>query len=98
MNKQEMDKAVSEVRATFSNARQAIWCEYAVSNNTVKIGDIVEDSAGKIKVDKIRSTFKFDADYPEMLLSGPRLKINGLPYKTGERITVYQSNILEVKK
>ncbi len=97
MNKQEMDDAIEEARDNFEARRQRIWRKYAVDNNTVEIGDIVESSQGRVKVDHMKPTFSYCAKYPEMLYYGPRLCVDGTPSKTGERLQIHQSALLATK-
>jgi hypothetical protein len=94
MNPDEMDDAIKKARDTFEAKRQQIWRGFAVANNVVNIGDTIKGNMGKIKVEHMKATFSFGGKYPEMLYYGPRLKADGTPFKTGERLQVHQSTIV----
>jgi len=65
--------------------------EYAFSNNTVQIGDIVQDHIGKCLVESISFTLGWGV--PTCVYIGPRLKASGKPFKNKEVRQVYQSNL-----
>ena len=69
--------------------------EYALSNNPVKIGDIIRDHSCMIKVEAMRYTRYSSFGFPECVYSGPRLKKNKKPFVSGETEVVYQSNIIK---
>ena len=68
--------------------------EYAYSNNTVKIGDIITDHIGSIKVEKIQWGFAFSRDYSECIYTGIELKKDKTPTKRGNKRQIYQSNLV----
>jgi hypothetical protein len=73
--------------------------EYALSNNPYKIGDIVNDHTGSIKIEKIllrRKWFiaKREFEYPQCIYIGVELTKKGEPNKRGYKRSIYQSNII----
>ncbi|HWY36545.1 MAG TPA: hypothetical protein VNX68_18020 [Nitrosopumilaceae archaeon] len=82
-------KAIDEERDV--KKRQLVK-ECALSNNTVKIDDIVTDHIGSVKVESI----KFDYNHggiPCCIYYGIELKKDLTPTKKGEKRGVWQNNI-----
>ena len=67
--------------------------DFAESNNPHKIGDIVKDTIGSIKIEKIQFT-SGGSGYPQCVYFGVELTKKGDPNKRGKKRTVYQSNLL----
>ena len=67
--------------------------DFAESNNPHKIGDIVTDRIGSIKIDIIHFTLGGGKYLPECAYTGIELTKKGEPNKRGKKRTVYQSNI-----
>lgn len=67
--------------------------EYAFSNNTVVVGDIVEDHLGKVRVVTIKHT-PFGYTKPYCVYEGDVLLKNGTKSKRGRTRVVHQINLL----
>jgi len=60
-------------------------------NNSVKIGDIITDHIGSIKVEKI---FLYRSELePSFIYSGKRYTKFNKPFKSGEKTRIYQINL-----
>lgn len=71
--------------------------EYAFSNSTVKVGDIVTDHMGKVKVENIKFSVGSIADmFPCCIYIGVEITKQGKPFKSGSIRSVYHSNLKEV--
>lgn len=67
---------------------------YALSNNSVKLGDFVTDNTGTIRVDSINTYLGFYGDgQPQCAYYGIMLTKKNKPFKSGEKRYLYQSNI-----
>jgi hypothetical protein len=67
--------------------------DFAESNNPHKIGDIVKDTIGFIKIEQIQFTLGGGKYLPECVYTGIELTKKGEPNKRGNKRTIYQSNI-----
>lgn len=74
---------------------QDLYVEYALSNNNFKVGDIVTDHIGSIKIEKIKVHVNgFIGNYkPECKYIGIELKKDLTPTKIKKERVVYQSNV-----
>lgn len=79
--RQEYDGSIDELKIRYANA-----------NNPYKQGDIVEDHAHKIKIQKLKV---YPTDPPQMIYTGVWLKKDGAPNKKGEVVNVFQSNLID---
>lgn len=76
--------------------KAALAKEYALSKNTVKEGDIIEDHIGKILVDEIKfSRGSFPVSGPICVYYGTELKKDGTPKKKMQRRSVWQTNLIK---
>lgn len=97
MNKQEMDAKIKEAQEIFEAAKISAYREYAKSNNTVKIGDIVKDGWGQIRVERMHMNLAIQSR-PQMAYYGKKLTKAGKEFKNGDRDYIYQNNVKEVIK
>ncbi len=68
--------------------------DFAESNNPHKIGDIVTDHIGSIKIEQIKIvSLSFSSTLPCCVYYGIELTKKGEPNKKGTKRTVHQSNI-----
>ena len=65
--------------------------DYALSNSTVKIGDMVTDHMGTIKVEKVITWCR---DIPSCVYKGKEYTKAGKPSKRGSTRNVYQINLI----
>ena len=89
MTKEELRQKIDAETQRHNQSIKNIKIQYCNENNTVKIGDIVEDHFGKIKVEKIGY---YLSDIPECFYSGIILNKNGsVTKKKDNKRKVYQS-------
>lgn len=65
--------------------------EYCLVNNSVKIGDIVTDHIGSVKVEKI--LVEYSLTRPQCIYVGSELKKDLTPRKGGSKRNVYAQNL-----
>ncbi len=95
MNRETYKQIKSEIHKKYSLVLKKLDEKYAFANSSVVFGDVVSDQNNTIKVDKIGWCYAFMATSPSCVYSGPKLRRDRKPYKSGEWETVYQSNMLE---
>ncbi len=93
MKKREYDDQMVLINEESEAKRRNLMIEYALENNSVQVGDIIEDHAGRIKVDKIKVTRTLSSRYPQCIYEGEALTKKGVPHKKSFRREVYQSNL-----
>ena len=90
MDFEEYELKINELKHQHNRDIHNLKKEYAMANNTVKIGEVVQDHIGKIIVESIGVYY---ADKPECFYCGTELKKNGEPRIKKSTRTVYQTNI-----
>lgn len=81
MNKEEYLKAKKALEAEFEEKKKQLAREFALSNNPVKIDDIITDHYKTIRVLKFLWGYDFGSHMPCMFYRGTRLTKNGQPAK-----------------
>lgn len=67
---------------------------YAISNNPVKIGDIIKDHIEIMKVEKIKHFYTpTGSDFPACVYHGIKYTKKIKPYKNKEKIIIFQDNL-----
>ena len=75
----------------YTEKLRQIKSEFALSNSAVKVGDIVEDHMGRLRVEKIGTSFT--REFPQCVYYGVELtKKNDVKKRQSGR-AVYQSNL-----
>jgi hypothetical protein len=93
-NLQNYKQAIAEVEKEKEEKIKKIIREYALANNTVKIGDVVEGSSDVIIVEKINFVRPYPYnELPTCAYFGARLKKDGTPRKDKSKGYTYQSNL-----
>ena len=98
MNLNKYHKLIDEINKKAEKEKTAISRRYAIYNNNVSIGDIVTDHIGKIKVESIKWTYDNFSRLPTCIYQGTKLKKDLSPYKSNITTSIYQSNIIDIKK
>lgn len=95
MTKEELKIAIDAIKKEANEKTKAVLIEYAKSNSTVKIGDIVTDHIGSIRVEKIgtHQDGTFNTPSSQAMYTGVELKKDLTPTKKGTTRTVFQSNL-----
>lgn len=97
MELQEYKDKLKELTDNFDRDKSLLAKQYAFSNNTLKVGDIVGDSVSKILVEKIMYTAGggFSNNTPECVYFGIELKKDNTPRKDGNKRKIYQSKVID---
>lgn len=90
MNKADLQAEFARIEAKAKADQVAAIRDYCLSNNPYKVGDIFEDSTGKIVIEKIN--IYCSKDNPCCVYYGLMLKRDGSPTKKMERRDAYQCN------
>lgn len=94
---EDYESRLKEINERFEKEKKELAKEYAFSNNTYKLGDVIADSVGSIKIEYIQYTTRADymSKYPECVFTGIELKKDLTPTKKGEKRKIYQSSIIK---
>lgn len=94
MTKEEYGNRMREVAIEYEEKKKKIAIDFALSNNPYKVGDILNDGAKIIRVDKIRISRFLDI-YPYCIYDGVLLTKKLVPYKNGGVDCILQRNVKE---
>lgn len=92
MTKEEYQDRRNQLELEYYKKKKDLANEYAKSNVPHKVGDVVEDHFGKIKIERIKFIWTAN-DELDYLYYGLELKKDGTPRKKQTGRSVYQSNI-----
>lgn len=97
MKIEDYELRLKEINERFEKEKKELAKEYAFSNSTYSIGDIITDSVGSIKIELIQYTVggSFYSKHPQCVFSGVELKKDLTPTKKGEKRKIYQSSIIK---
>lgn len=93
ITKEKLKDQLNALDLKYKADRQQVLKEYALSNNTLKVGDVVTDHIGIIKIESIGVYIHFEDS--ECTYKGVELRKDGTPKKGNQIRTVYQSNIIK---
>jgi hypothetical protein len=96
MTREELDNKLKELQLQFNESKKALLKDFAISNNTIAVGDVVCDHIGCGRVEKLQVAMSGLSKYSEMRYWCVELKKDGTPKKSGAYRWVFQSNIKEV--
>lgn len=88
MTKEEYKQKTAELYKEYQDKQKELDVEFALSNNDVKIGDVVADNCSMIIVEKIKVRV-WSSHLPSVYFEGTRLTKKFVAFKSGERATVY---------
>jgi len=91
MTKRELEVKLRAMRARHEKEEAALIRRYVMENNTVRVGDILQDHCKRIRVEHITALRSGQCYY-----TGPLLTKKNVPYKSGKTDAVWQGNIKEV--
>lgn len=89
MTQQEYEERLFELNKKFKQDKYDLAKEFALSNNSVKIGDIVSDGNNIISVSKLCIDFGYPNPIPYVYYKGIKLTKKLKPFKSGEFGVVY---------
>lgn len=92
MNSTEHQKALGELKKKHRRDTRDLAEKFARANSAVRIGDIVTDHMGSIRVETTR-VFGGVSTLPQMVYCGVRVTKKGSDFKSGEQRNVYQANM-----
>jgi hypothetical protein len=95
MTQEEYKSKFDEINNDFQLKLKSLAKEYAISNNPYKIGDVVTDHMGSIKIEQIQFTLGGGKYLPECAYTGIELTKKGEPNKRGTKRRIYLSNLLQ---
>lgn len=93
MTEEEYKIKLKQIDKERDKSLQLLYKEYALSNNPYKIGDIIKDHQSIIKIESIgiyKGYYFSGCKY-----FGTKLTSKLVPFKNGDKSTIYQMNILE---
>lgn len=97
MDKTEFQKQKQLLKDAYDKGFRELKEKYALTNNNIKIGDIISDTTISIKVEKIQVIqSSFGNEYPECRYSGKKVKKDGSFFKDGSSDSIYQSNLKKI--
>lgn len=92
MTEQEYQKRLMSIRNESRKQECELAVEYAMSNNPYKVGDIIQDRIGRLRIEKIEVKRMFYG-YPYCIYFGVELKKDGTPHKRQTRRYIVQGDI-----
>lgn len=93
MDFEEYKCQIDKIERYCETKKQEISIQYAKENSDVEIGDVISDMCETILVDRISYTMSIGSGYPTCVYHGVRFTKKLVPYKSGDRSTVYQENM-----
>lgn len=90
MDIKEFNAEVKVIQERALAAKTILVKKFAIINNKVKVGNTVTDHIGSVIVEKIGI---YNDEVPGCFYTGVMLTTKGVVFKSGERRTVYQSNL-----
>lgn len=89
-------EGLKAIEVEASQKRELLNKVFAIHNNPYKVGDIVEDSNGKLEIEKITYSSSYGNYLPQCVFRGIDLKKDGTPkLRQDKDRRVYQSNIIK---
>lgn len=95
MTEQEYRAELRVIEQFYEAKKNELHVEYAKANNPYKIGYIVKDHIGALRIEMIQVRLGFSG-VPECAYTGTELNKDGNPAKKQTGRAVYQSNIIGV--
>jgi len=74
---------------------KALKSEFTLSNNTISVGDVIEDYIGFGLVEKISWSHAYGYQLPECSYYCKSLRRDLKPFKNGESRWIFQSNLIK---
>lgn len=96
MNIQEYRAAFQAIEDRVKEDKRKLMRDFALSNNTVKVGDVVSDGCFKVKVEKIK--IYLDPIQPSCIYCGELLTVKGKSRKIKKEGVVYQTGMIKGEK
>lgn len=94
MTKEEYKERMISIERECARKKRDLNIEYAMSNNPYKVGDVVEDHIGKLRIERTEVD-SISWDLPSCIYYGVELKKDGTPCKRQTNRPVFQLNLLK---
>lgn len=92
MTEEEYLRRLDLIKKAYEVDKKNLAIEFAMSNNPYKVGDVIEDHVGKLKIEKIKvNTIYYNL--PSCSYYGVDLKKDGTPCKRQTGRCIHQSNV-----
>lgn len=95
MTEQEYKKRLSAINEKYEADKKALYKEFALSNAKFKVGDIIKDSRGIIKIEIV--TGGKLGDLPETVYKGRELKKDLTPRKDKNILFIWGNDVELIK-
>lgn len=92
MTIEEYKERRNQLELEYNKKKRKLANEYAKFNCPHKVGDVVEDHIGKLKIERVRTVWQTN-DELDYVYYGIELKKDGTPCKRQTGRGVYQSNV-----
>lgn len=86
-------KRIDEIEADSKLKKRAVLKEFVDANNPYKLGDVITDTVGSIKIESINYSHNLDLN-PCAVFYGSELRKDGKPKVSGDKRFIWQSNII----
>lgn len=93
MKTEEYAAQLEAINSEAEAKRKALAVECAMSNNTVKVGDIIDDHIGRIQVEKISASQSGTTRKPCCIYYGNEINKLGKPKQKNKKRWVWQTNL-----
>ena len=93
MTEDDYDREYLELRRSFNRDQRLLDMKYAFANSIIKVGDIIEDNLGRVRVTQIGHYLSMERRYPFCRHLGVCITLAGVDFKNGRTRSVYQENI-----
>lgn len=97
MTLEKYKEKIKEIELKAKTEKEKLMKEYAISNNTVVIGEVIEDHIGRIKVEKISFVLSHDGS-PHCVYFGIEFTKAGTLSKRENKRWIHQTNLINKKE
>jgi len=94
MEASEFQESFTRLLKEFEFNKRVLSRDYAFSNNTIKVGDIIKSAQGSILVDEVKFTVSVRGELPYCSYWGRLLTKEGKLRKDGKRRRITQMEML----
>jgi hypothetical protein len=91
MTKEQFELGMKEIAEDYRRKKEQLQEEFALSNNTYKMGNVFTDHIGRIKILEINWDVTNDG-IPCCVYEGVELKSDGFPKKSAQTMIAWQCN------
>ena len=98
MTKEEFKAEMDEIERKYKKERNKVMSTYAFEHAVAKEGDTVRHvNNDRIIVDTVKWIERtISNELPSCVYIGPRVTTKGIPYKNGERLSIWEASIKRV--